>query len=358
MDGGILIVDGNPQSATVLQHLLRQADLPESYILMESQDVLGACESMDPDLLILDPRTPSVDGFEILAQMKDLSQGPPVLVLTADTSVESRRRALSLGAKDFLSKPFDDEELVFRVKNLLDMRTLHRELRQFNRALEVTVSERSRDLYLAAQGVEMNEIELRRTREETVLRLALAAELKDDETPNHVARFSQYCEILGQGAGYDRETSSLMRLASVLHDVGKIGIPEKILMASGKLTGGERELMQTHAEIGFRILDGSGTPLLDMAASIALNHHERFDGSGYPRGLAGTDIPVEGRIAAIADVFDALTTDRVYRRRYDLVNALRIMKEGRETEFDPDLLDLFFESMDRVLKTKEEFDDN
>ena len=358
MNGSILIVDDNHDNATVLQHLLGQAGLTESYILMESHEAIGACASMDPDLLILDLRTPGMDGFEILTQLQELSQGPPVLVLTADTSVESRNRALRLGAKDFLNKPFDEEELLFRVKNLLETRSLHKELRQFNQALEATVNDRSRELYLAAQGVEMNEIVLRRSSEQTVIRLALAAELKDDETPNHVARVSHYCEILGQGTDYDKETASLVRLASVLHDVGKIGIPEPIVMAPGKLTEAQREVMRTHTEIGFRILDGSGTPLLDMAASIALNHHERFDGTGYPRGLAGTDIPLEGRIAAIADVFDALTTHRIYRRRYDLVNALRIMKEGRGTEFDPDLLDLFFESLDQVLKVKEGYEDN
>lgn len=341
----------------LLQLYLQKAGFSDIDVVTDSTKAMSACAELDPDLIILDLLMPAPDGFEILAQLRENPDPPPVLVLTADCSRTARNKALALGAKDFLSKPYDHEELVLRAKNLLETRSLHKELRRMNRNLENAVSERTADLWTAVQQVEKSEDALRRSREQTVIRLALAAELRDDETRSHNMRVSRYCEILSTAAGYDNESAGLMGLAGVMHDVGKIGIPSKIVLARGKLRPEDRAIMQGHCEIGFRILDGSDTPLLDAAASIALTHHERFDGSGYPLGLTGGLIPIEGRITAIADVFDALTTDRIYRRKFDLGTALRMMKGGRGTLFDPDLLDLFFESIDEVLKVKERHED-
>lgn len=351
----ILIVDDVADNATLIELMLHESGFTNTHVVTEAPTVMDAAAELEPDLILLDLRMPVIDGFEILARLgrsEDLLH-VPVLVMTGDASTDARNAALALGAKDFLTKPYDATEVVLRVKNLLETRALHKELQEQNQGLEQGVRARTRELWDAVQGIERTEQEVRRSREQTIVRLALAAEFKDDETPAHVERMSRYCELLADRAGYDKEAAGFIRLASALHDVGKIGLPDDILMASGKLTAKQRAIMQTHTEIGFSILTGSGTPLLDLAASIALTHHERLDGSGYPRGVRGGEIPIEGRIAAIADVFDALTTHRVYRRKLDLGAAVGLLLEGRGTQFDPDLLDLFLGSIDEVLKIKE-----
>ena len=357
MNGPIVIVDDMEDVATLLKLSLKKAGFADVDVVTDPSKALDVFAALAPDLIILDLTMPVLDGFEILRLLRETSDPPPVLVLTADCSTAARNKALALGAKDFVNKPYDHEELALRAQNLLETRALHNNLLELNQKLERTVAARTADLWKALQELEKSENALRDSREQTVMRLALAAELRDDETKNHVTRVSRYCEILATAAGYDKETAGLIRLASLMHDVGKIGIPSKIVLARGKLREQDRAIMQGHCEIGFHILDGSQTLLLDTAAVIALTHHERFDGSGYPRGLVGKAIPDEGRIAAIADVFDALTTDRVYRRRFDLATALRMMKEGRGTLFDPDLLDLFFGSIDEVLEVKERNED-
>jgi len=353
----ILIVEDIADNAVLLAEALRNGGYNDIHVVTDPTKVIDSCLELRPDLMLLDLRMPKVDGFEILTRLREVEDPPLVLVLTADVSVEARNKALGMGAKDFLSKPYGQEELMLRAANLLETRALHAGLRAANRDLETTIKERTRDLWSAVQEVGATSAELRRSREQTVIRLALAAELKDDETSNHVTRVSRYCETLAAAAGYDKESAGLLRLASVMHDVGKIGVPGKIVLARGKLTAEERLIMQSHTVIGHRILDGSQTPLLDLAASIALTHHERYDGSGYPNGLAGVAIPLEGRISAIADVFDALTTDRVYRRRFDLATALRMMSDGRSRDFDPGLVDLFLGSMDQILAIKEMHED-
>ena len=221
--------------------------------------------------------------------------------------------------------------------------------------LEEMVRSRTQELWTAIAELERVKEELRTSREETVHRLSIAAELKDDETPGHIARMSRYCALLLARTGGDEEQAELVRVASVMHDVGKIGVPDAILMKPGPLTPEERLTMQTHAEIGFKILAGSTSPLLEVAATIALSHHEWFDGAGYPQGLSGPTIAKEGRIAAIADVFDALTSDRVFRKSYPIGKAVEMMKEGRGTQFDPELFDVFLDSLDEALGIREEF---
>jgi putative two-component system response regulator len=217
------------------------------------------------------------------------------------------------------------------------------------------VRSRTQDLWEAIAELERVKEELRASREETVYRLSIAAELKDDGTPRHIARMTRYCALLAQRAGADEEQAELIRVASIMHDVGKIGVPDAILLNPGPLTPEERLTMQTHAEIGHRILSGSTSPFLEVAAAVALTHHEWFDGSGYPQGLSGPTIPREGRIAAVADVFDALTSDKVFRKAYPIGKAVEMMKEGRGTQFDPDLLDAFLDSLDEALGIREEF---
>ena len=357
MNGSILIVDDMVDVAGVVELSLKKAGFSDTRVVTDPARVMEIVAESPPDLVILDLRMPEMDGFELLDLLVALGDPPSVLVLTADCSTKARNRALAAGAKDFVNKPYDTQELVLRARNLLETRLLHRELRRLNQSLEATVRERTADLWKAVQEVEKSENAVRHSREQTVIRLALAAELRDDETKNHVTRVSHYAEIIATAAGYDKESSALIRLASVMHDVGKIGIPSKVVLSRGKLSPEERLTMHGHCEIGHRILSGSETPLLDLAASIALTHHERFDGNGYPCGLVGPAIPEEGRIVAIADVFDALTTDRVYRRKFDIGTALHMMKEDRGIAFDPELLDLFFGCIDEVLTIKEQNED-
>lgn len=223
------------------------------------------------------------------------------------------------------------------------------------RRLEETVRSRTQELWSAIAELERVKEDLRISREETVNRLSIAAELKDDETPRHIARMTRYCALLAMRTGADEEQAEVVRVASIMHDVGKIGVPDAILMKPGTLTGEERLIMQTHAQIGHDILSGSDSPFLEVAAAIALTHHEWYDGTGYPQGISGPTIPREGRIAAIADVFDALTSDKVFRKAYPIGKAVEMMQENRGTQFDPDLLDEFLDALDEALGIREEF---
>jgi putative two-component system response regulator len=219
------------------------------------------------------------------------------------------------------------------------------------------VAVRTQDLRDAVHSLEKTQVELKTAQEETVVRLAKAAEFRDNETAQHIHRMSQYCAIIARKTGLSVEECEFIRLTSSMHDVGKIGTPDQILLKRGKLTNEEFEIMKEHAEIGYRILVGSGSKILDMAASIAWTHHERIDGNGYPNGLMGDEIPIEGRIATIADVFDALTSKRVYKPAFSVEKALEIMIEGLGTQFDKEFFGLFQGAMDEVLEIKERFSD-
>lgn len=193
--------------------------------------------------------------------------------------------------------------------------------------------------------------------EETIHSLSLAAEFRDDETSRHIERMSRYCSVIAEAMGFDQPRKDTLRIASKMHDVGKIGVPDSILLKPGKLTPDQFEIMKTHAQIGYDILTGSASDLASTAAVIAWTHHEKIDGSGYPRGLVGDEIPLEGRIAAVADVFDALTTDRVYRKAFTLPETLTIMREGRGAHFEPAIVDVLFDRLDEILTLKSELDE-
>lgn len=355
----VLIVDDNADNLRMLELLLLAEGLCDVVGTTDPTAVMTLCDEVDPDLILLDLRMPVMDGFQVMQQLGTRADFDyrPIVVLTAEGKRDARKKALALGAKDYITKPFDGWEVVLRVKNLLQTRDLTERLRASNEALEDAVAHRTANLWDALQELEKSQEELRLSREETVLRLAVAAEFRDDETIHHVRRMSRYCEVLARNVGEEGGGRTLIRLASAMHDVGKLGIPDRILVKRGKFSPEERAEMEKHAQIGHRILHGSSSKLLQLAATISLTHHERFDGSGYPRGLVGEAIPLPGRIAAIADVFDALTTNRTYRRRFPLAEALRTMRSGKGTLFDPDLLDVFLDSMHDVLRIKEEHDD-
>jgi putative two-component system response regulator len=355
----ILVVDDEAANLRLLEHVLRSTGYECITTTTSPEEALQHIERSVFDLILLDLHMPGMSGYDLLRRVRehDTSMHTPVLVLTADVSREARERALGLGARDFLTKPFDRIEAGLRVRNLLEVRALHRQLEDHNSLLEKRVRERTAELWKALQAVERKELEIRRGQAETVMRLAIAAEYRDDDTAQHIHRMSRYCRALAQAAGIEEQAVELIGVASVMHDVGKIGIPDAILLKPGGLTKTERETMQEHARIGYQILSGSDSKLLQMAARIALSHHERWDGRGYPEGRVGTDIPVEARVAAIADVFDAITTDRVYRKAMPFPKAIAVLQEGKDSQFDPGLIDTFFEHMDVMLKIKEELAD-
>jgi putative two-component system response regulator len=307
--------------------------------------------------LLTDMSMPGSTGLDLIRASSELY---PDLATVMVTGVDDRaiaNEALALGAYGYIIKPFESNEILISVTNALRRRSLEIENRGHRTRLEHMVKERTAELWNAIRHLETTQESLRQSREETVKRLSIAAEFRDDETGRHVQRMSRYCALLAREMGADSERGETIRLASQMHDVGKLGIPDNILRKPGPLTPDERKIMQRHCEIGWRILSGSKSELLDVAALIALTHHERIDGAGYPEGLSGTDIPFEGRIAAIADVFDALTTDRIYRTAMPLGRALEIMREGRGSHFETEALDAFFDALDEVIRIHEEQSD-
>jgi putative two-component system response regulator len=319
----VLAVDDQAANVLLLERLLAAWGFREVRTTTDPGSVVDLVATWDPDLLLLDLQMPQPDGFAILDALAARGHEParlPVLVLTADITPDARRRALSAGASDFVGKPFDLDELRLRVANLLDARRLQAELLAVNHRLEDRVRERTR--------------ELERSRLEVLERLALAAEYRDDDTYRHTERVGRAAALLARRLGLSAEESALLRRAAPLHDIGKVAIPDRILLKPGRLTPEEFEEMKEHTTAGARILGGSASPLLQMAEVVAASHHERWDGSGYPRGLAGEDIPLHGRLVAVADVFDALTHARPYKDAMPVEVALEEM-EAMRGSFDP-----------------------
>ena len=357
----VLIVDDQAENIDLLTKMLNQSGYENVEGLTDPRRVLSVFLEHPPDIILLDLNMPELNGFQVMEQLERWTGSDetylPMLVLTSDTARSSRERSLSMGAKDFLTKPFDHIEVLQRLENLLETRYLHLQLRAQNNVLEEKVHLRTTELWEMVGRLETAHLKIRASQEETVTRLSIAAEFRDAETARHILRMGHYCTLLSSSIGEDESRSELLGIASRLHDVGKIGTPDSILLKPGPLTTQERAVMQEHSEMGYRILARSDSELLQMAASIALTHHERLDGTGYPRNLCEEEIPMEGRIAAIADVFDALTTNRIYRKAMPIEMALEIMGQGSGSQFDPELLSVFFDVMLEVLALKDRLDD-
>jgi putative two-component system response regulator len=296
---------------------------------------------------------PGESGLDLIEGLVAEDADIATIMVTGEDDTDLANHALEIGAYGYVIKPFEANEILISVSNALRRRSLEIENRLHREKLEAMVRERTSELWTAVQELEQARSDLQASQTETVSRLSIAAEYRDDETARHIQRMSRYCALLAQKAGMDEQQAELFRVASIMHDVGKIGIPDNILLKPGKLTPEEYEIMKRHAEIGHRILSGSKWPLLEMAAEIAITHHEKCDGTGYPNGLTKDEIPLEGRIAAVADVFDAISTDRVYRKAFTLGQSVEILKEGRGSHFDPELLDLFLDALDEVLVIKD-----
>jgi len=335
--GKILVVDDVPQNVKLLADMLMVVGY-NVVTASSGQEALDKTASESPDLILLDIMMPGMDGYEVCRQLKaDINTGKiPVLFVTALGEVEDEALGFEVGCEDYITKPINPTLVEARVKT-------HLALYDQRLGLEIQVRERTR--------------ELESTRLDIIRRLGRAAEYKDNETGMHVIRMSKVCQLLALRAGMNEAEAELLLNAAPMHDVGKIGIPDNILLKPGKLDAGEWALMQRHVEFGVDIIGEHPSALLTMARTVALTHHEKWDGSGYPNGLAGKAIPLTGRIAAIADVFDALTSKRPYKEPWPIEKALNLFEEQRGKHFDPELLDHFLDIVPQVTDVASQFSD-
>jgi putative two-component system response regulator len=343
----ILLVDDDESLCQLLARWLTREGY-DCHPVFSGEAALAALRETTFDLMITDLNMPGMSGIELLGQARGKCRDMISIVVSAVDDRNIAISALELDAFAYIIKPINKSETLINVANALRHQRLELENRLYTEEMNQLVIERTREL-------KEKEEEVRLSRDETICCLARAAEFRDNETAQHTVRMANYCQLLAEKAGLEPELCRLIGDASPLHDVGKIGIPDEILLKPGKLTTEEFTIIKTHSEIGRRILGDSSSRLLKIAATIAHTHHEKVDGSGYPRGLVGDKIPIEGRIAAICDVFDALTFDRVYKKAFSIEKASAIMREGRGTHFDANLLDLFFTSLNEFLLIKSHY---
>ena len=342
----ILIVDDEPGNILVLKRMLAASGYKNVESTTDGRKVSGIYKSYGPDLILLDLKMPGCNGFEVMEGLQRL-QGDdylPILILSAQRDHETRLRALKAGAKDFVNKPFEAMEILARIGNMLEVRLLHIQVRDHNKTLEEKVAERTQ--------------KLEKTRMEVIHRLGRAAEFRDNETGLHVIRMSRFSQRLAQQIGLSDEECDLILNASPMHDIGKIGIPDRILLKPGRLTDKEWEIMKTHPEIGAKLLSGSESQLMQMAEMIAMTHQERWDGSGYPLGLKGKKIPLVSRIIAVADVFDALASERPYKKAWSVDDSATEIIKKSGVYFDPEIVSAFKETLPDFIVIKDAFSES
>lgn len=342
----VLIVDDNITNLTLFRHLLKKLDGVESISFDDPLKALEWCVTEEPDLVLLDYMMPEMDGLEFIEHFREIEEykNVPIVVITADTENEVRHKALNLGAHDFLNKPIDKVEFLARIKNLLTLRESQQALA--NRAVWLD------------KEVKKATAELRSREKEMVLRLSKAAEHRDPETGQHLIRMSNYARLIARELGLSEEQQELILEAAPMHDIGKVATPDAILLKQGKLTDDEFTVMKQHAANGYSILADSDSILIRAAAIMALTHHEKFDGNGYPRGLKGDLIPLYGRIVAVADVFDALTSSRPYKTAWALDDATKFLKDNSGSHFDPQCVEAFFKAWQEVLMIHEKYQED
>jgi two-component system, response regulator RpfG len=344
---GVIIVDDQSTSRAILAQVIRGIDA--SLEVRAFNDPLEAIEwapRRTADLVLVDYQMPKMDGIEFVKRLRRLPeyQHVPVVMVTVNDERKVRYSALDAGVSDFLNKPVDTRECLARCKNLLTLRRQHLVLEDRKKLLEVMVHEATE--------------EVRSREKETLFRLARAGEFRDSETGNHIIRMARYSRLIAEAIGLRPDEAHNIELAAPLHDIGKIGIPDHILLKPGKLSEGEQQEMKQHPIIGYEILKGSPSGYLRTGALIALGHHEKFDGSGYPHGLAGDHIPLAARIVAVADVFDALTSLRPYKAAWPVEEAYAWLRLQRGSHLDPRLVDAFMKVRQETLKIWSELADS
>ena len=345
-DFKILICDDAVTNVMVLSKLCESEGFTNVEAVTDPRKVMPIIEEKGIDLLLLDIEMPHLNGFDVMQQVREKfsDEHLAILILTGLQDVETRNRALSEGASDFLNKPFDQTEVILRIQNLTKIRHAYKMQESLTEELEVKVQQRTDELMAAT---------------ETLLhRLAYAGELRDMDTSQHVIRVGEYAQLLAEKVGLPSDISYMIKKAAPMHDIGKIGISDGILLKPDKLTEEEREEMCKHAEFGAKLLGDHDSLLIQLAASIAHSHHEKWDGSGYPNKLSGESIPIEGRITAISDVFDALTSKRPYKKEWSVEEALDLLKSESGKSFDPTLIDIFIQNIDKVLEIKSDYSDS
>ncbi len=340
----ILIVDDNQQNLQVLGTLLMEEDYEVS-IAENGKEAIREVEANPPDLILMDIMMPVMDGFEAVERLKenDNTKNIPIIIVTAMSEDTDEAKGFRLGAADYITKPVRAPIVKARVK-------LHLALSNQKILLEQQVSRRTEELHKTNRVLE-------ETRYEIIRRLGMAAEFKDNETGNHIIRMSKASRIIAEGFGLKKSECELILNASPMHDIGKIGIPDRVLLKPGKLDAEEWEIMKTHVTLGVKILEGHDSNLLKAAVEIAYTHHEKWDGTGYPNGLKDKNIPVGGRICAIADVFDALTSVRPYKEAWPVEKAVDLLKSEKGKHFQPELVDIFITKIPEILEITKNFAD-
>ncbi|MBV8679733.1 MAG: response regulator [Aquitalea sp.] len=341
----VIVVDDNDTNLLLLRHILLKLDGVAVDTFSDPLQALQWCQQNEPDLILLDYMMPEIDGLEFMRRFYALPhrQEVPIVMVTADTERDVRHLALEQGARDFLTKPVDKVELTVRVRNLLALRKSTQQLA--NRAAWLL------------EEVKQATAEIRAREKEAILRLSRAAEYRDPETGAHLLRMSAYTRLIARQVGLPLQEQEMLQEAAPMHDIGKVGIPDAILLKPGKLTAEEMAVMRQHPSFGHEILTGSVSPLLQCAAVVALSHHEKYDGSGYPQGLAGQDIPLWGRIVAIADVFDALTSARPYKKAWPLDKAREFLISQKNHHFDPECVDALLAVWPEVITIRQQYAD-
>lgn len=347
----ILVVDDEDRNLRLMEALL----IPLGYeVIManDGEEALEKVREIPPDVILLDIMMPKMDGFEVTRRLKEEEDTSiiPIVMVTALKEVEDRVNALEVGADDFLSKPVDKTELKARVQSLLKVKAYNDHMRNYQKELEAEVAKRTEQPRRAFEKIKGASLD-------TIHRLSRAAEYKDEDTGAHILRMSHYSAAVARKMGLNDVTVESILYAAPMHDIGKISTPDRILLKPGKLDQDEWEIMKQHTTVGGRILEGSDTEFIRLAEVVALTHHEKWDGSGYPKGLKGAKIPLVGRIVAIGDVFDALTSKRPYKEPFSLEKSYGIIREGRGNHFDPDVVDAFFAVEDEILAIKDKCKD-
>ena len=348
----ILVVDDQPQNIELL----------EAYLAVQGYEIVPAASGEEAlekisgnliDLILLDVMMPGMDGFEVARKIRQdkAHRLLPIILVTSLRETEDRIKGIDAGCDDFISKPVDRMELLARVRSLLKVKAYNDLLSNYRKELESEVASRTQELKRALEKVKAASLE-------TIYRLSMASEYRDEDTGTHIKRMSSYCVAIARRLGLAESVIENILYAAPMHDLGKIGIPDLVLLKPGKLDPAEWEIMKQHTVIGAKILKGSDAEFINLGEIIARWHHEKWDGSGYPDSLKGIDIPIACRIAAIADVFDALTSRRPYKEPLSVEKSQAIIREGRGSHFDPDVVDAFFAVEDEILAIKKQYDED